>query len=461
MLPTPISESNRRQYLLGGRRVRVADLISASLLLPGATLTFNRKRSGDVYRATVLDNGHVRLEDNRTYRSLSQAAASAAGVRALDGWHVWVVDGSDETMDDLRQQLLDQVAQEDGANAGESPETAEEAPPKRHERLKAFRTRAEADDPVEMSVHELLALWGAEARGHRVINRIDAELTNHGLTTVPHWQKVTMDTRVRLETQAEDEDAAGIGSTFDHDEEDEQLEVGLTVGNLPSAMAGVCSVTPSASMEEAVTLMLLNDFSQLAVLAGARSLKGAVTWRSIAQSRHANPKAELADAIAPAEEVPYDREVIDLLPTLYSSEFAFVRDQTGVVSGILTAADVVLAYGELATPFLLFGELDQLLRRTISQTFELDQVSELCNPEGKRPISSFDDLSFGDYQQVLQNPERWVQLSWPLDRTTFCKRLDELREIRNDVMHFNPDPVPVGTTAKLRGLIRLLREYGE
>lgn len=459
--------TSRSEYLLGGRRVKVADLLAAGLIEPHTGLIFRRQRAGETYRATVLPSGQLRLEDGRTYASLSRAAVAAAGVRALDGWHAWELESTGASVDSLRQRLLDQAvseaAEEEQVRTGD---VSAAGPLPRHERLKEARARAEAGDSTELSVRDLLDMWGAKARGHQVSSRIETELANHGLTTSPHWQKVTLDARVRLEPMAKEKDekdgtAAEGGGMVAAEEEAENLDVGLTVGNLPPALGGVCSVSPSATMEEAVTLMLINDYSQLAVLAGPRSLKGAVTWKSIAQARHANPSAGLADAITTAEQVPYDRELIDLLPTLYSTEFVFVRDQTNATCGIVTAADVVSAYGELATPFFLIGELDQLLRRLISQVFELDEVRALCDKEGSRSITSFDEMTVGDYQHVLENPEKWAQLGWPLDRAVFCKRLDELRDVRNDVMHFNPDPIPTDTIAKLRGVIHLLREYGD
>jgi hypothetical protein len=114
----------------------------------------------------------------------------------------------------------------------------------------------------------------------------------------------------------------------------------------------------------------------------------------------------------------------------------------------------------LSTPFILIGELDQLLRQLISRTFTLEEVTSLCDPEGKRAVTSFDDLEMGDYQRTLENPDRWAKLNWPLDRGTFIKRLDELRAIRNNVMHFNPEPLPANTVPKLRYMLKILRDFG-
>jgi hypothetical protein len=46
------------------------------------------------------------------------------------------------------------------------------------------------------------------------------------------------------------------------------------------------------------------------------------------------------------------------------------------------------------------------------------------------------------------------------DRTTFIKRLDELRVVRNNAMHFNPEPVPVDAVEQLRYILKLLKDFG-
>ena len=153
----------------------------------------------------------------------------------------------------------------------------------------------------------------------------------------------------------------------------------------------------------------------------------------------------------------YDKELIDVLPELQRTGFVFVRDQENVIAGIVTTTDVVQAYGEMAMPFFLIGELDRSLRRVIARNLCLEQVIALC----RRPVRSFDELSMGDYQRVLEDPGTWAGLGWPLDRSTFIERFAEIRHIRNDVMHFKPDPPPAGTIERLRQLNSLLRRYGE
>jgi hypothetical protein len=154
-------------------------------------------------------------------------------------------------------------------------------------------------------------------------------------------------------------------------------------------------------------------------------------------------------------------DLIDLLPTLAEHDFVLVRDQRNAIAGIVTAADVAQAYGDLAGHFLLIGEMDRRLRQVIAGAFTLPEVTKLCDPKGER-ITSFGDMSVGDYKRVLENPELWQQLGWPLDRRVFIERLEEIRKIRNNVMHFNSsDPLPKGDVDKIRNLNKLLREYGE
>jgi CBS domain-containing protein len=443
----------RSAYLLDGRRVTLTDLLDAGLLAPGDELSFKRPRIGETYHAVVTKSGMLALEGGQEFRSPSRAAMVAADITAIDGWHAWAVASTGKSLDSLRQQLLDQAVTEAVLDIPAEATGTHWDPQKRYEWLKNVRTLADGGKPVEMLVRDMVSRW-EEGTGYE---RIEADLANHGIATLPNFRKVSLETTVRLITPTGDVSDESIGTSPD---DESQLDVGLTVGNLPSALNGVVSVPPTATFDQAITVMLLNGYSQLAVLQGTHSLRGAITWQSIAYARHANPSAAFAAAIIPAHEARYDQELIEVLPDLEAWDFVFVRDEKNAVAGIVTTADVVGTYRDLSTPFILIGELDQVLRRLISRKFTLDEVCALCDADRKRAIDSFDKLEMGDYQRTLENPDNWKKLGWPLDRATFIKRLDELRLIRNNVMHFNPEPRDPRAVEKLRNMLKLLRDFG-
>ena len=98
------------RYEIDGRRVLVRDLLQAAVLEPGAALTWNRPRSGETYRATVLPDGALRLEDGREFSAPSRAADEAVGSGSFDGWRQWRVDDG-RSLANLRHQLLERRRQ--------------------------------------------------------------------------------------------------------------------------------------------------------------------------------------------------------------------------------------------------------------------------------------------------------------------------------------------------------------
>ena len=444
-------------HLLDGRRVTLADLIEAGLLKPGDRVRFTRPRIGETHFAEVVETGRLRLDVGGEYRSPSRAAMVAASMRAVDGWHTWVVESTGRFLDSLRQELLDRAVEE-----SEIPEPQVGSPAHVHEWLRNARGLAEKDAPERVRVRDLLSRWGASDRGDQTA-RIEADLANHGLATRPDFRSVTLDTPVAILTAAQDaekedrEVGEAPATAADDDEDLDSSYIGLMVGNLDAALGGIESVSPSASIGEAVTKLLINDFSQLAVLAGKHNLRGAVTWQSIAQARLGNPDAVLADAIVPAHDVSYRSDLLTVLDDLRRRGFLFVRNESNAVAGIITAADVAGRYGVMANPFILIGDLDRLLRRAIRK-IPIAEVVAVCGRAGAR-LESHDDMSMGDYQRVLENPSLWARIGLPFDRVTFVDRIDEIREARNKVMHFNPDPLPANIVGHLSTVNDLLRRY--
>ncbi len=109
-----------------------------------------------------------------------------------------------------------------------------------------------------------------------------------------------------------------------------------------SSQTGVVHVAPDSPLVEAVTLMMLNDFSQVAVLNGPRTLKGAVSWRSVAKAGGATASSKLSvkDAMESASSYPVTERLSDVLPYIVENDYVFTKSNDGKVAGIVTVADV-------------------------------------------------------------------------------------------------------------------------
>lgn len=471
----PSSGHVRRERLINGRRVRISDLVEAGLLQQGQELFLEGRVGKPPQEAFVTERGRLRFPDGREFATPS--AASTAGGGPTAGWWAWRAGPDGPRLHELRRRLLQSVAEEVTSDQATSGEEAE-AVRRRFDFLEEARTQAENGRPKIVTVREFIRLWGYEDRDRATSAQIDADLANHGLTTVPDFRAVSLDRTVRLDVPQEREETdvrpgapladtpAGAPlptapATVGDASEEDGADIGLTLGNLLSDDDSLVFVSPDATFEEAITAMQLNDFSQLAVLANPYELHGAVSWESIAAAKHLNPDAGFSDAIdrgAQARVFDYDTRLLDVLNPLQQDGFIFIRNYERKIAGIITAADVVHKYDETATPFFLIGEIDQELRKLIQNAFDEQTVGQVCKASGQT-FKAFDNMTIGQYQTVLRDPDCWAQLGWPLDRDLFIERLDQLRKVRNNVMHFNPDPVRPSEVTKLRNFLKVIRKY--
>lgn len=67
-------------------------------------------------------------------------------------------------------------------------------------------------------------------------------------------------------------------------------------------------------------------------------------------------------------------------------------------------------------------------------------MARVSGYHGSKP-NSISDLSFGGYIRLVQRPQVWQRLALNIDQASLTKQLEDVRQIRNDVMHFDPDPM--------------------
>lgn len=453
-------QRTRREVLLNGRRVRISDLMSAGLLEAGTVLHFRQYIGAEPHQATVTERGRLRLCDGREFDTPSGAAAAVADLVAAPGWEVWRVGSDGPLLGELRLQLIKSVA----AEVTDRREPRSEAVGRRMTALERARQAAESGAPTAMTVRELIELWDVEDRDSEAAVQITSDLANYGLTTVPDFNAVDLDQTVRvlrfgMAQPPAEETSDTTEETTSGVDEDKGGTIGLTLGNLLPSRSRLVSVTPTSTFDEAITAMELDDFSQLPVLANPFKIHGVVSWKTITKARAQNPEASFSDAIDPDVQVfDYDRRLIDVLHVLLEYEFIFVRNHERKIAGVITAADVVQTYHQTATPFILIGEIDRELHQLILDAFDEARIHDVCVRAGLT-FDGLDKMSISHYHAVLGNAECWKELGWRLERKRLVNRLNEIREVRNRVMHFSKDAVREGDLDMIQNFLRTIRRH--
>lgn len=321
----------------------------------------------------------------------------------------------------------------------------------------------------------LIAWFGAHRRGYWVVKRVREALSELGLVTSPDFEYAWIDENIDIVPAAA---SAGEGPTPSsgpaapnsgpgNQESPRTPEAGAPppneaqaapssdptyrIGKLEAANRPPVYVTPDDTVIKAITQMMTNDFSQIPVMQNERAVKGLISWESIAQtSLLGKPCTRASDCMTPAHEISSDTSLFDAIGGIVFHGYALIRARDQKISGIVTATDLGVQLGRLGEPFLLLGEIENYLRRAIEGRFSIDQLRAVKDPSDPRVVNSVEDLTFGEYIRLLESPANWGLLKLALDRGEFTKGLNDIREIRNDVMHFDPDGPSEEDLATLR-----------
>ena len=231
------------------------------------------------------------------------------------------------------------------------------------------------------------------------------------------------------------------------------------ISKLASATRKPLSVTPDAQLEEIVTHMLTNDFSQLPVMTSERKVRGVISWTSIGSRLAMGKNCSVArELMEPHQEICSDASLFSAISIIAEHQYVLVRGHDQKITGIVTASDLNLQFQQLTEPFLLLAEIENHVRRVISQRFTISELESAKHPaDTERIVTSVADLTCGEYIRLLENPERWDKLNSTVDRKTCLEKFKDVRKIRNEVMHFDPNGIPEKDLQTLREFARFLQ----
>ena len=344
--------------------------------------------------------------------------------------------------------------------------------------LRSIAQKIQAGEtPEPVTVRTLVAWFGFERRGSFVVQWMRSGLSEVGLVTEPDFNSVWIDSYVtfRPVTQEDTPEELRVneaGAKLEEAVEATQAPfVGGAVpdpthkiGKLDAANRGVVSVTPEDPIERAVTLMMANGYSQLPIMIGERDVKGIVTWESIARKLILSDGCRrVLDCLEPHREISADASLFAAIPEVVQSQYVLVRDPKDKrITGIITAADLSVQFQQLAEPFLLLGEIEQQIRCLIENRFTEAELAAAKEPgDTERTVRSVADLSLGECIRLLEKGDSWQKLRLKIDKVEFIKEAHRVRAIRNDVMHFDPDPMSTGELLMLRRFANFVAELSK
>jgi CBS domain-containing protein len=346
------------------------------------------------------------------------------------------------------------------------------------------------EKPAPMTVRRLLGYFNSYRRGWYVTQSIREALESRKLETIPDFATTWIDAPLEFgllldgtkEGQADTAVAAEmpaqpvIGENAPAEMAAEITGTALVIaavagadptyriGRLPSANQGIVPVTADGTVVQAITLMMQHDFSQLPVMQGTRDVKGIISWSSIGSRLVLGRTCTtVRDCMEQHREIGADESLFDAIPVIVGAGYVLVRAADKTIIGIVTASDLSLQFQQMTEPFLILGEIEQHIRKMIEKgRFAVEELRAAKDPEdAEREVNRVADLTLGEYIRLLENPDRWAKLNLRIDRTIFITELNKVKLIRNDVMHFDPDPLGEEDTIRLREFVRFLQRLDE
>jgi CBS domain-containing protein len=307
--------------------------------------------------------------------------------------------------------------------------------------------------PPKESVRSFLRWFYAERRGYNVVLSVRRELKRYAIATSPDFEFQYIDGLIGFVP------AQGNGESAQGDLGTSAIDPTYRLGRLDSANRAPVSVKPDANLQQAITLMMTSDFSQLPVMTTTREVKGVISWKAIG-SRLALKRLcpAVRDCMEPAEVVSIDESLFSAIGKVAIHDYVLVQGHDKTICGIVTASDFNDQFLRLAEPFLLVGEVENGVRRILHGKFTAKELEEAKAPgDEERSVGAVSDLTFGEYIKLLETEKGWKKLSLEIDRVEFISRLNKIREVRNDVMHFDPDGLEPSDLVALREFAKFLK----
>ncbi|WP_114752021.1 CBS domain-containing protein [Pleomorphovibrio marinus] len=308
-------------------------------------------------------------------------------------------------------------------------------------------------DSVELTPKELLAYFGVTTRRTNVMWWVDRALKENDLQTIPSYKSGWIHAKIELTTE----------KIINKKKQEKEIDTIIPrVKLLEAANTKPTYITKSDTIEKAMTIMMENDYSQLPVMnsQSAKQVDGMISWHSIGWKKALGKNQKtVSDFMNKGCTIINDTcPLLDAVEIVQKNEVVLIRDKSQSICGLVTITDIAEKFYALAEPFFIIGQIEAAIREILDDKFSVEELQKVKYGEDNREIQTISDLTFSEYIQLMRQDENWQKLKLPLDKDELTKRLDNIRLIRNDVMHFNTDNIDDEQKYMLRKTALFLRE---
>ncbi len=213
------------------------------------------------------------------------------------------------------------------------------------------------------------------------------------------------------------------------------------------------------TLDKAITLMMMKNFSQLPGVTGSTTICGYISWQTIGEAKSRGVNSVMVkdyksdNVILMKQETP----LLDAITSVYDNNFIVVIGKDKKLCGIVTVTDISSQFISWTKPFVLLEEIENHLRYILNDKLLLEDVKATCQTTG-RDINTLDDLTLGECQNLFEDEYKWEKFGLAIDKKHFTQTINEIREIRNCVMHFDPEGLTEEQISLLSNFVSFLNK---
>lgn len=195
-------------------------------------------------------------------------------------------------------------------------------------------------------------------------------------------------------------------------------------------------------------------------MSSPRKIEGVISWKTIGVYNNFGSIKKVARDYMDKNFIvlKLSDNLLDSVNYILDKEYVFIKDDKDVITGVITIYDIALQFKHLSEPFIEIELIENSIRKLIDNHIQKEVFVAFCKEQyPERKIESTSDLTFGEYIGIIGNKELWTLININLDRKAFTEKLECIRLIRNDIMHFRMKELSHESLKNLKDVSKFFR----